>query len=268
MNSIENLKACIQGKHAKIIFTKQIGIPEKPPAFIMGFPGVGMIGTIVAHQLIEKIEDIEKIGYIVSEDLPPIAIFYDGELKQPFRIYYSKKTNLIISICEVPFQNDSYSDLTRTLLDWAMGMKVKEVVTMSGIETQTIPLMMSQDYIVYGAAEQSAMERLRNIGVEKLKRGLIVGFEAAILNECLNNRLDGILLLVETHMQIPSPEAAVAIIKTLQTLYGFEIDSSDLIEKGNEIRKKLMELANKTQQMSQMDSNRQIGSGTGHTFYS
>lgn len=266
MQSIETLKACLQGKRSKIIFTKEVKAPTESPAFIMGFPGVGMIGVIVASELIQKIEDIEQIGYLVSEDLPPISIFYDGELKLPFRIYYSAKYNLLVSICEVPFQNDSYSDLTRTLLDWAIGMKVKEVVTISGIATQMIPFAQ-QEYIVYGAAEKPILAKLVEIGVQKLQKGLIVGVEAAILNECLNNRLNGLLLLVESHPQIPAPEAAVAIIDILGKLFNFSIDTANLIEEGNIIRQKLMEVANKTQQMSQMDSDPRMSASSGFNFY-
>ena len=38
-------------------------------------------------------------------------------------------------------------------------------------------------------------------------------------------------MLVETHMQIPSPSRG-GNNQNFQTLYGFEIDGSDLIEKG------------------------------------
>jgi uncharacterized protein len=263
----DSIRACLQGKKSKIIQTAKIEAPLTSPSFLMGFPGVGMIGIIVATELIQKIEDVVQIGYLVSEDLPPISIFYDGELKHPFRIYYTKKYNMFVSICEVPFQNDSYSDLTRTLLDWAMTMKVKEVIAISGVATQVLPFGQ-QEYTVYGAAEKPMLAKLAESGVQKLQKGLIMGVEAAVLNECLNNLLDGILLMVEAHPQIPAPEGAIAIIAVLNSLYGIDVDTTNLIEEGNQIKQKLMELANKTQQMSLSEGDGRPPSSPNYNFYS
>ena len=40
-----------------------------PPAFVLGFVGTGMVGTIATNELIDQLET-KLIGYVLSEDLP------------------------------------------------------------------------------------------------------------------------------------------------------------------------------------------------------
>jgi len=48
---------------------------------------------------------------------------------------------------------------------------------------------------------------------------LIVGAEAAILNECLNNRLNGVVYLTPANPKYPSPEGAAAILEKISIVY-------------------------------------------------
>ena len=76
---------CDAGKKSKIViedFSVQI---KEGSTLILGFAGIGLIGPIVANQLIEQVPDIKEIGFLVSDYLPPISVFYEGVLKHPFR---------------------------------------------------------------------------------------------------------------------------------------------------------------------------------------
>ena len=75
----------------KIEFTKK----PKNVTIIEGFPGIGLIGTIVTEFLIDHL-DAEKIGTIWFDDLAPILAIHDGKVLDPLAVYYSKKYNLVI----------------------------------------------------------------------------------------------------------------------------------------------------------------------------
>jgi len=231
-------------KENEIIIEDDSIIIDENASLIFGFAGVGLIGIIIANTMIDQIEDIKQIGYVASIDLPPIAVFYDGVLKHPFRIYYSKKYNLIIGICEVPFETDSaYSDLSELICKWALKNKIKEIIIFQGILKQGIP----DDFDVYFAAEEDKTDSLKEFEIKQVRRGIIVGPGATFLNRALSNRIDAYALFSEVS-QYPTPEAAAVILDKLNKIYGLEIDTSKLLEEGKKIKNKMLELANKARQ--------------------
>ena len=240
---------CEKGKKSTLV-VMDITTPIKPGAsIILGFAGIGLLGPIVANALIDQISDIKEIGFITSEYLPPISVFYDGVLKHPFRLYYSPNSNLIVGIAEVPFQvSTAYNDLSKTINNWALSEDVRasEIVIFQGIPQRDI----IDDYPVYYAAEKNLVERLESFDLKKVEKGIIVGPEATVLNEALSNRLKAFALFTPV-LEIPTPEAGAAIIEVLNKLYNLNIDTTKLIEEGKMIKKKMLELAEKAQQYQQ-----------------
>jgi len=212
---------------------------------ILGFLGSGLVGNIVATELIEQLK-MEKLGFIATEDLPAIAIFKDGILIQPFRLYLSKENNCIVAICEIPFnKSDTYSNLARLLNAWALKVNIKEICVIQGLAEEGFP----EERPIYLAAEEEIINKLLKLtDVKIMKRGLIIGPEAAILNESLNNPINCFALLVPVNAAIPDPLGAVAIIKTLNEIYKFDLKVDRLLNEGKEIQEKLLELNQKTQE--------------------
>ncbi|MFW9772432.1 MAG: proteasome assembly chaperone family protein [Promethearchaeota archaeon] len=244
-NNFRNSRSFVEGKKSRIVIDVSTRIKEGSTA-ILGFAGIGLIGPIVANTLIEQIPDIKEIGFITSEYLPPISVFYDGVLKHPFRLYYSPQYNMIIGIAEVPFQvSTAYNDLSKTINNWLLSddVKAKEVVIFQGIPQRGI----IDDYPVYYAAEADMITKLEGYGLTKVEKGIIVGPEATILNEALTNKLKAYSLFTPV-LEIPTPEAAAAIIEVLNQIYNLKIETTKLIEEGKEIKAKMLELAEKAQQ--------------------
>ncbi|MBY9003645.1 MAG: proteasome assembly chaperone family protein [Candidatus Lokiarchaeota archaeon] len=240
---------CEKGKKSTLV-VMDTSTEIKPGAtMILGFAGIGLLGPIVANTLIDQISDIQEIGFITSEYLPPISVFYDGVLKHPFRLYYSPQSNIIVGIAEVPFQvSTAYNDLSKTINNWALSedIRANEIVIFQGIPQRDI----IDDYPVYYAAEKDLVERLESFGIKKVEKGIIVGPEATVLNEALSNRLKAYALFTPV-LEIPTPEAGAAIIEILNKIYNLNIDTSKLIEEGKIIKKKMLELAEKAQQYQQ-----------------
>ncbi|TFG28857.1 MAG: proteasome assembly chaperone family protein [Promethearchaeota archaeon] len=237
---------CEKGKNSKVVIEDISFQIREGATLLLGFAGVGLIGPIITNTIVEQIHDIKEIGFITSDLLPPISIFYAGELKHPFRLYYSPQHNLIVGTAEVPFQMTSaYNDLARTICNWALSedVKAKEVVVFQGILKQG----MIDDFPVYFATEEGLNEKFEKLNLEKFERGIITGPEATIINETLTNRLSAVALFTHVY-QIPTPEGAAAIIEVLNEIYNLNIETSKLIEQGKEIKAKMLELAQKTQQ--------------------
>lgn len=232
---------CNPGKNSKIIIEDNSVEINEGSTIILGFTGIGLLGPIISNTLIEQIEDIEEIGFVTSEFLPPIAVFYDGILKHPFRLFYSPQHNIIVMNCEVPFRLSSdYCDLAKTICNWALSedVKAKEIVIFQGIPRNGI----IEVHPVYYASEAELIELLEKFGINKVEKGIILGPEAMILNEAIINRLD-VYILFTPVLELPTPEGAAAIIKVLNQIYNLNIDIDHLIEEGKEIKFKMLELA-------------------------
>ncbi len=237
---------CDKGKRSSVVIDDLSVEIKKDATLILGFAGIGLLGPIIANSLIEQIPDIKEIGFVTSEFLPPISVFYEGILKHPFRLLYSLQYNLIIGICEVPFQiSSAYSDLAKTLCNWALSEDVRATTL---VIFQGIPQVgLIEKYPVYYAAEEEMMNFLEKFDLKRFEKGIIIGAEATILNEALTNRLNAFALFTPV-LEIPTPEGAASIIEVLNKIYGLEIDTTKLIEQGKEIKAKMLELAQKTQQ--------------------
>ncbi len=254
---------CDKGKRSSIVID-DLSIEIKEGAtLILGFAGIGLIGPIVANTLIEQLPDVKEIGFITSEYLPPISVFYAGVLKHPFRLLYSPQSNLIIGICEVPFQiPTAYNDLSKTICNWALSqdVKAKELVIFQGIPQRGI----IDEYTVYYAAEEVMIDGLEKFGISKVEKGIIVGPEATVLNEALTNRLNAYALFTPV-LEIPTPEGAASILEVLSKIYNLNIDTSSLIEQGKEIKAKMLELAQKAQEYQKQQQ--LPGTGKEYTGY-
>jgi uncharacterized protein len=254
---------CEKGKKSAVVITDITTEITKGATMMIGFAGVGLIGPIIANNLIEQIEDIKEIGFITSDLLPPISIFYSGELKHPFRLYYSEKHNIIVGVAEVPFQiTSAYNDLAKTICNWLLSpdVEAKEILVFQGVMKQGL----IDDFPVYFATEanteQDKSEIFKNLDLQKFEKGIITGPEASIINEALMNRLNATALFTPVY-QIPTPEGAAAIIEILNKLYNLNIETSKLIEEGKDLKAKMMDLAQKAQEYQKQQLPQSPGEG-------
>ena len=237
---------CPKGKESMVVIEDLSMKIQEGATIILGFAGAGLIGTIITNTLVEQITDVKEIGFVTSNLLPPISVFYQGVLKNPFRVYYSAQHNLIIGVVEVPFQIPSaYNDLAKTICNWASSEDVKahEILVFQGYHKHGL----IDDFPVHYASEADMVETFEKIDLEKFEKGIISGPEATIINEALTNKLKVAALFTPVY-QIPTPEGAAAILEVLNSLYNFNIDISKLIEQGKEIKVKMLELADKSQE--------------------
>ncbi len=102
-----------QGKRSSIVVDDLTIEIKEGATFLLGFAGIGLIGPIIANTLIEQITDIREIGFVTSEYLTPIYVFYERVLKHQLRLLYSASKHIIIGRCPVTFHiPTAYKDLS------------------------------------------------------------------------------------------------------------------------------------------------------------
>ena len=212
---------------------------------IVGFPGIGLIGSISAKYIVRQL-NMEVKGFIRSPLIPPLAVFLDGILAYPYRIYVSQEHDLAVLIGESPAPVQAYYYLANAVLDWGKQIGAKEIICLDGFQD---PFTPSKE--VYLVAEPDLKTKIDKINLPKPQTGYIGGLSGAILNETILREIDGYALLCgTTEPNFPDPDGAANIIETLNKLKNLTIDIASLRADGDKIKKTMQEFAEKTRQVS------------------
>jgi predicted ATP-grasp superfamily ATP-dependent carboligase len=99
---------------------------------IAGFPSPGMIGSIVAEQLIEQI-GMHQIAYVHSKYVLPGVLWAGGKLRHPFRIYGNEDGSICLLTCDVPITSTGIGTISANIIRWCCENSVNKVVVVSGI---------------------------------------------------------------------------------------------------------------------------------------
>ncbi len=222
---------------AKVVQTKEIELDN--PLLVCCFPSAGLVGTIAANTIIEQFE-MDEIAHIRSRFIPSAAVFMDGRLRHPFRIYGKSENNLIVVTGELPVSENGLYYVSSALLDWASSIGVKETVILDGIPVQGIP---TQRKVLFAAEEEKVEELKNDEELQILQKGIITGIAGSILAETLCRDMVGFALLTPAIAVVPDPEGAVSLLHALNRLYRVNVDTTQLEKSAEEIRKKLEEMA-------------------------
>ncbi len=240
---------------AQVIQTKEFEM--KQPLLVCCFPSAGVVGTIAANTLIEQFE-MEEVAHVRSRYMPSAAVFLDGRLRHPFRIYGKKEKNLLVVTAELPVAEEGLYPVSSALLDWGTTVGVKETVILDGIPVQGLP---SDRKVLYAAEEEKLRDLKKDETMEILTKGIITGIAGSILSETLCRDMVGFALLTPAIAMIPDPDGAVQLLQALNRLYNVNVDVTELQESATEIRKKMEEMA------QQVDGMRRQQPGTDRSRY-
>jgi uncharacterized protein len=223
----------------------------KEPLVILGFVGPGLVGGIAVTHTIEQLK-MKEIAHVRSLYIPPAALFIDGILRRPFRIYAEKEGKLCAVVCEIPIRSDGSYPIAISLLDWAEGKGAKELVVLEGFQVQEVSKVRK----TFCVAEPEKINECKEKGVDMASAGIIGGIAGSILNECLTRKITGVAFLTPAHAFIPDPEGAAALVETLNRVYGLSVDTKELLNRSEEIRQKLKEVSDRHQMMRRAEEER------------
>lgn len=240
---------------AHVVQTQEMKLNS--PLMVCCFPSAGVVGPIAAHTIIDQF-DLVEIAHLRSRFMPSAAVFLEGRLRHPFRIYGDKGRNLIIVTAELPVAEDGLYVVSSALLDWAASMGVKETVILDGIPVQGLP---SDRKVLFAAEEEKIPDLSKVEEMEILDKGIITGIAGSILSETLCRSMVGFALLTPAITVIPDPGGAEQLLDALNKLYDLKIDLTELKEGSEVIRRKMEEMA---QQVDGMQRQQQVTGRRGY----
>ena len=172
------------------------------PVLVEGFPGLGLVGTISASYLIEKLK-MDPLGYITGDAFPPLAAVHNHRPLYPARMYYSQKHNLIVFVSEFVIPISAVNELAEKIYSLARKMRVRQIISLGGIAIKG-----AQD-TVYSIASMpklsDGLEKLEN--VKMIKEGATTGVTGVLLARGAIDDYPVISLLAESHEGYMDPKS-------------------------------------------------------------
>lgn len=117
-------------KDVEVCQTKEFQVSN--PLVVAGFVDAGVVGPIALDQITRGLR-LDDFGYVRSRYLPPAAVFVQGKLRYPFRIYGKADGSILATICELPMRSVGLQAIANSLADWMEKKSAKEIVVLGGI---------------------------------------------------------------------------------------------------------------------------------------
>lgn len=216
----------------------------KNPVIIEGFPGIGMIGTISASYLAEKL-DMKLVGFFASSHFPPIAAIHDYKPVSPARIYASEKLNLIVLFSEFVIPSNIVFALSQAIIQFAKKNKAKMIYSLAGVASP------APDEKVYGIASTNEVgEQLKKAGVELIREGATQGVSGVLIAECASENFPAANLMVQTAQPL-DPRSSARLLDKIEPVIGIKFDTADLVSQAEKIEGRIKEAMEKMKALHQ-----------------
>jgi len=239
------MKAGTDNEYVNMIIEQEVS--SKSPIILAGFPGIGLVGNIVATQIASELK-MTQIGTIESRLFPPITVLFDGLTHAPVRIYEDPQNNFIVVLSDILIHPMIAYDIGKAVIGWARSLNAKLNIPIAGIPT------MREERTVYAAATGAEQLSLVKDKTETLVTGSISGIAGSIMNESHINKLPALCLLGETQGPTPDPRAAARVIDVVSNVLNVSISTQKLVEEAEQIETELHKLAEQVQGVEQAET--------------
>lgn len=212
-------------------------IKLKNPVLIEGFPGLGLVGTISASYLIEKLK-MDFVGYIASDQFPPLAAVHNHKPLFPARIYASRRHNLIVLISEFIVPLPAIYELSDKIREFAKTNNVGKIISLGGIT------LKGEENKVYAIAsdEKLLAELERHHQVQLIKEGATTGVTGVLLAQGAVEGFSVISFLAQAHEDYMDPSASATVLEVLKSYLKLDFDTSALGKEALEIESKMKDV--------------------------
>lgn len=228
-------------------FDRRSDIEPPNPTLIEGLPGHGLVASIAVDQITTQLE-LDHIGSITAETFPPVVTFEDGVVGDLVRVYGGNDPAVMTLQSELALSRDSFEALSDCVLS-DLASEFDRAIFLAGAPAESEEQLGN----VHGIATTPALrDELREADIPIAEeRGVVGGVTGALVRACYEGDVPAMLLIVRAHPRLPDPGAAVAVIEdALEPLVEFNIDTTELDERAEEIRTQMQQIAKQYEQAS------------------
>lgn len=226
----------------------------KKPALIVGLPGVGLVGKLVAEHLVDELK-AEKIMEVYSPHFPPQVLVNKDCTVRPVSniICYGKADGNDILILVGDHQSTTsqgHYELCSLYLDIAEEFGVSRIYTLGGYPTGKLT---SEETVLGVANDLNLIEEIKQYGVEFRESepsGGIVGASGLLVAFSKMRGIDAACLMGMTPGYLMDPKSAQSLLKVLCKIFGIEVNTDSLKKKAEEMETILEKLKEKEEQQN------------------
>ncbi len=209
---------------------------SKPVVLVQGVPGLGLVGKIAVQYVIDLLSP-PMVARMYSDYLPlpdgsaGVAVG-EGDVDPPSYDFYllsqdGARVDLVLLTAEAqPIPWGQYR-IGEAVLDYVEGLgEVEAVLTFGGY----VPADPATVGVFAASNDPDLMEILESHGVRRLDGGFVTGAAGLLIALAHLRGLRSACLLSTTRGHSPDPGAALRLVRLLSSLFGFDIDTSELEE--------------------------------------
>lgn len=221
------------------------------PVLIVGFPSVGLVGSICANYIIEK-EHMHQIAFVDSEYVVPSAIYIGGRLRHPFRIYTNDEKTLYVVVCEAPLMPEGVHSIMYMMVAWASRNQVQEVLVLDGVPVRGLP-NKHREPLILSSSSSHPQPKGGSIG-----NAIMIGMSGGLISACISDEMPCTGVLIHSTSRVPDPEGAAILLDAISQMPSvpLEIDAEPLRKQGQAIKRQLKEFINSVRREQQEEEGR------------
>ena len=232
-------------------------VDTKDALVVSCFPSIGMVSSIVAHYLIERLE-LRLVGGVRAPGLPPVCLVENGAPLPPIRFYAGEpvcnmedcdKLTLIVSELQVPAE--LCLPLTEALLEWSKRAQVGAGVLIDAFPREGEPDEDDEGEVVSIGSDDAEGDQapllgvgatahvrqvLESMDISLLQQGMLGGMTGVLLGEGRRRGLDMLAILAQAHRNLPDARAAARVIEKLDALLpAIKLDTEPLVREAERL---------------------------------
>lgn len=234
---------------------------RRPPSFdirtestsetlLCGFSEFGLAGLTTANYLVDRL-DLEQVGHIEVEQLPPIAPFENGTPRRHTRLFSRPEVDLTVLVGELFVPPGAATAFGNAIVDWAERRAVEEVVVTSGVPVAHGP----EDHRAFYVADRAYQAaRLDDVDLAPMGGGFLDGVNGAIVSRGIGTDLRTAVITTPAHAQAPDVEAALRLVDAVDDIYDLGVDTAPLEGFAEEVSSYYGELADRIEETAEEES--------------
>ncbi len=226
----------------------------KNPILVVGLPGVGFVGKLVAEHLVDEL-GAEKIIEVYSPHFPPQVLVNTDCTVRPVSnvIYHGKaKENDVLFLVgdHQSTTSQGHYELCSLYLDIAEEFGVRRIYTLGGYPTGKLTC---EETVLGVANDIKVIEEIKKYGVEFRESepsGGIVGASGLLVAFSRMRGIDAACLMGMTPGYLMDPKSAQSLLKVLCKIFEIEVNTESLEKKAEEMESILEKLKEKEEQQT------------------
>ena len=226
---------------------REYGDLGEPKYLLVALPDVGLVGSIVAAHLVRELGMEDAVGIDSYNAFPPVIVIQDGVPKHPVRIY--AKGELTVLVTDIPIPPPVIVPLSRSIVEWALRRGIRNIIGVTGLGNPA-RMEIEKPSLYYMATTSRAQDLVKTVdGIKGIGNGMLVGPMAIVVKEAVRSRMNAAILMADSYIDLPDPEAAAVVVEAIGRILGLTINVEKLMKEAEMIKLRYKELMKETRSM-------------------